>query len=211
MQEQCGRQESRHQISQINDFVEIVQLARVVEREQDEAGHAQDEKVQRARSASAAEVDEQSDGQIHGADRVLIKDGGIALGLADDDVAGDLDAVVQNLVLDFFPGAEPRQHRRDIQRALDGEVGDRNQAVALMDSGLLAGTSGGDVDRDHGRILAGALALIEPGDAVVGQVEFVLLLKVDGSGNHGRHGDDHQQRTDELLPQFLHRTDLAHH
>ena len=206
MQEQRRRQEPGDQIPQVNDLVEIVQLAGVVEREQDEAGQAQQEKVQGARGAAAAEVHEQPDRQIHGADRVLIEDGGIAFGLADDDVARHFDAVVQDLVLDLLPGAEARQNGGDIERAFDRQVGDRDQAVAFMDSGLLAGTSGGDVDGDYGGILAVALALIEPGDAVVGQVEFVLLLKIDGSGDHRRDGDDHQQRADELLPQFLHDT-----
>jgi hypothetical protein len=44
------------------------------------------------------------------------------------------------------------------------------------------------------------LALIEPGYTVVRQVKFILLLKVDSSRNDGGHRDDHQERTNELLP-----------
>ena len=92
---------------------------------------------------------------------------------------------MKNFVLDFFPGTEPRQHRRDIQRPLNREIGDRYQPVALMDSGFFAGAVPRDEYRYHRRILVSALALVEPGDAVVRQVKFVLLLKVDGSGNYG--------------------------
>src|SRR6185369_112391 len=102
MQEQGGRQEPGYKIPQVDHFVEVVQLAGVVEGEQNETGHAQDEKMQRARGASAAEVYEQSDGEVYGADGVLIEDRRIALGFPDDDVARHLDAVVQNFVLDFF-------------------------------------------------------------------------------------------------------------
>jgi len=115
------------------------------------------------------------------------------------------------LVLDFFPGTEPRQNSRDIQRPLDSEVGNRYQPVTLMDSGLLTRAAAGDVDRHYSRILVGALTLVKPDDAVVRQVKFVLLLKVDGGRYYSRNGDNHQQRTNELLPQFLHPADLAHH
>src|SRR6185369_15008302 len=138
---------------------------------------------------------------INRADGVLIKDGGVAIGLADDQVGGNLHPVVQYLVLDFFPGTEPRQHRRNIQRPLDREIRDRYQTIALMYPSLFTWALRSDKYRHHRRILADSLALIEPSDAVVRQVKFVLLLKVDGSRNDGRHGDDHQQCTDELLPQ----------
>ncbi len=171
-----------------------------MEGEQDKARHAQNEEELRARSAAAPEVYEQPDRQINGADGVLIKDGGVAIGLADDHIGWNFDAVVQYLVLDFFPRAQPRQHRRDIQRPLNRQIGNRYQAIALMDSGLLAGAVAGDENCYNGRILISALALIEPGNAIIGQVKFVLLLKVDGSRNDGRNGDDHQQRANELLP-----------
>src|ERR1022692_2476609 len=65
MQEQRGSQEPSHQVPQVHDLIEIVQLARIVESEQDKAGHTQDEKVLGARSASPPEIHEQTDGQVN--------------------------------------------------------------------------------------------------------------------------------------------------
>ena len=62
MQEECRSQESRHQVSQVHHLIEIIQLSRVVEREQHEAGYAQNKKVQCTRCASAPKIDEQADG-----------------------------------------------------------------------------------------------------------------------------------------------------
>jgi hypothetical protein len=80
-----------------------------------------------------------------------------------------------------------------------------------MDSSLLTGTVAGNEDRYHRRILVCALTLVEPSDAIIRQVKFVLLLQVNRSRDYGRDGDDHQQCTNELLPQFLHAADLAHY
>ncbi len=112
---------------------------------------------------------------------------------------------MQNLVFDLLPGSQAGEHRRDIESPLNGEAGDRDQVVVDVDSGLFARAARGDVDRDYGRIAAFALRLIGPRDAVVGQVELALLLKVDGRGNHGGDSEDHQQRADELLLQLFHR------
>ncbi len=44
---------------------------------------------------------------------------------------------------------------------------------------------------------------IDPRYAVFGQVKLALLLEIQGGSNHRGHGEDHQQRADELLLEFL--------
>ena len=67
-----------------------------------------------------------------------------------------------------------------------------------MDTGYLRGTVRRNMDRDWPHDSRGNL-LIFPGDAVVGQPELSLLLKINGCRDHRRDGDDDQQRVDQLL------------
>ena len=186
-----GRQEPSHHIAQVDRFVEVIQLARVVEGRQNERGETQQEKVQGARRAAAAEVDEQTDSQVQHAYRVLIVERGIAGDLANNHGSRHFRAVVHDLVLGLMPSAEAGQNFRGFLGAADPQTIDRDQAVAFVDPGFLSRTSGSDVGCNRNR-LAGHL-LIYPGDAIVGHVEFTLLLEIDRRSDDCRHGDDHQQ------------------
>ena len=67
MQEHGGRQQARHQVSEIDHLVEIVELAGVVEAERNETRQAENIKMLRLLRAAAPEVDEQPDHQVRGA------------------------------------------------------------------------------------------------------------------------------------------------
>jgi hypothetical protein len=46
--------------------------------------------------------------------------------------------------------------------------------------------------------------LVNPGDSIVGKRKTALLLEIDGRGHHRRYRQNHQQGTNELLPEFPH-------
>src|SRR5579862_3704836 len=107
-----------------------------MERRKDKAGQAEDVEMQRPGSASAPEVDEQSDGQVGHADDVLVEDGRIPLGLADNDVGLELDAAALDSILRLVPSSQPRQHLGRVYGVLDLDTVNRNQPVADSETGL---------------------------------------------------------------------------
>ena len=80
---------------------------------------------------------------------------------------------------------------------------DRDQNVALVDARFFAGTVR-EHENSHHLLPLVPPALVQPGDAVIGQVELALLLEIDRRGDHRRNRDNHQQRADELLLKFPH-------
>src|SRR5580704_15370652 len=86
MQEQRGSQKPSHYIPQVDDLVEIVQLAGIVEGRQDETCQAQEIEMQRPRRISAPEIYKQADRQVYRAHGVLIENGRVAFSFADADL-----------------------------------------------------------------------------------------------------------------------------
>ena len=160
--------------------------------------------MQRPRRATPSEIYKQPDRQIHCRHCILIKNSGIPLGFAGDHGVRDLLAAVSGIVPDDVGRAPPRPQRdqrlRRLNRASNPESFDRNQHVARPQSRAFARTPRRDIHRHH----AVGIALIDPRDPVVGQVIAALLLEIDRRGEYRRHGDDHQQRADELALEFLH-------
>ncbi len=58
MQKDSGREQSRRHIAKVNDFIEPIQLAGVMERAQDERNQAQNIEMARLMGAAAPEIDE---------------------------------------------------------------------------------------------------------------------------------------------------------
>ena len=56
---------------------------------------------------------------------------------------------------------------------------------------MLGGRAGCDLGRDH--LIGPSVILIDPGDAVIRQSEFALLLEVNPRGNESSRGENHQQ------------------
>ena len=139
--------------------------------------------MERARRTHAPEIHKQTDRQVDHPYRVLVGERGIALGLADDDVEGDVHAIAHHLVVGLLPGAQPRDDRHDVFGLLHGHVGDRQQLVALADARLLPRAARSHIHRRDRRVLVGAVLLLDPGDTVIGQMKAALLLKIDGSGH----------------------------
>ena len=98
------------------------------------------------------------------------------------------------------------QRIRATSRALlDRNAVNRDQFVAEVDLGLIAGTAGANVDRqDVARPVR--VASIGPSHPVVGDLELAQLLEVD-DGSNDRRGAQHQQQSiRELASQAAHRS-----
>ena len=87
MQEDRRRKDTGRDIAPVNDLVEIIQFARVVERRENKAHQAEQQEVQRFRRVAAAEINKQSDREIRQADQILVIEAVIRSPLADDDCA----------------------------------------------------------------------------------------------------------------------------
>ena len=133
----------------------------------------------------------------------MVVQGGVPLSLADYDVRDYFRAVMHDLVIRLLPRTESCQHGGDIDCPCNGVVCNRNQPVATVDSGFLPGAGGRNVDGHH-LIAQSGTHSINPGHPVIGQMELVLLLEIDGGGNERSYGEDHQKRADELLFKLLH-------
>ena len=106
-----------------------------MERRHDEAGQAQQKEMQRPRSAAAAEIHEQPDGEIHRSHRVLVKHRGVAVRLGDADRVNDFHgriALVQHRVLSAAPRSQAGLDFGGVDGALDFDALDRNQLVAQV-------------------------------------------------------------------------------
>src|SRR5579871_5517584 len=154
--------------------------------------------MQRAWSAPAPEVNEKTDREINRAYRVLVENRRVPLCFADNDLDWNLFPAVKQRVLRRSPGTQAREHLGRVGRRLDFDALDRDERVASVDTGFFAGTAVRNINRDHLPVA------IQPRDSVVRQVIAALLLEIDSSRDHERYGENHQQRTDELLLQFLH-------
>ena len=198
MQEQHGSEITRNYVAQIDDLVEIVQLAGVVEGGQNKAGQAQQEEMHGARRGTAAEINKQPDGQVHRAVGIKIEERRIAFGLRDNDVVLDLlaMAVVKDRILRRLPCAQPCQNLGRLQRILNLDAFNREQNVMRMQPRFGARTAGLHTQRDYANRLAGRL--IDPDHAIIGQMVLVLLIEIEPCGNDSRNGHDHQQGADEL-------------
>ncbi len=206
MQEQCRRHKPRDDVAQVNHLVEVVQLPRVVERRHDEAGQAQQKEVQRPLRVPPTEIDEQPDEQVHHADGVLVKDGRITIGLADDDRSRNFDAVALVGVVRASPRAQPREHLGGLERIVDVLALDRHQHVAFAQSSLQRRAARGQVHRSNTVLIPGGP--VDPGHSVIGEMVPALLLEIDRRRDHCSHGQDYQQGADELLLQLLHPASL---
>ena len=95
------------------------------------------------------------------------------------------------LVLGLLPGANAEQDLGHAQRPLDGHAVDRDQNVAGAKTGPRGGTFGIHAPRLDAEVR------VHPGDAIVGQLELALLLKVQQAGQDRPDGQDRQENPRE--------------
>ncbi len=116
VEKESGGEDAGDEIAEINNLVEDVELAGVVEAGEDEGGQAEEEEVGGVGGVGTAKINEESDEEIDGADGVLIIDGGIGDIFADDDVGAEGDAVAADGVEGGGPASDGLEEAGDLRR-----------------------------------------------------------------------------------------------
>ena len=204
VQEDGGREQAGGDVGKVDELVEIVELAGVVETGQDERNQAEDVEMAGLGCVQPAEINEQSDGQVGDADNVLVETGRIGYRLADDHLGFGFHVMAAEDVLGAGVGAQPDQDLGDLDGAFDGRAVDADQNVARADAGVFGRTVALDVERHN------AFAALNPGDTILGELETHLLLEVDARANDRRHRQDDEDNADELALPVLHGSVLGH-
>src|SRR5689334_1638004 len=143
MQEESGRQQSSHEIPEIDDRIEAVQLAGVVKTKKNKRSQAENIKVARLLRTAAAEIHEQPDNQVGEADQVLVNHRPIHRHFAHDHVADrHPNAAPLYHIIRVAPDAEPHQYLGNVNGPVNFDSVDLEQAVARMDESLCSRTAG---------------------------------------------------------------------
>ena len=134
MQEHGRRDQPGHQIAEVDDLIERIQVAGVVEAEKNEGGQAENIEVPRLVRAAAPEIDEQPDQQVcraHHDTGTPPRGPGAARATTR---WLDFDAAALDLVLRLAPRPDAHQHLGHVGGLLDGDAVDGEQAVADVDA-----------------------------------------------------------------------------
>ena len=192
MEKKSGGEDAGDEIAEINNLVEDVELAGVVEAGEDERRQAEEEEVGGVGGVRTAKINEKSDEEIDGADGILIIDGGIGDVFADDDVGAEGDAIAANGVEGGGPASDGLEEAGDLVCFADGEIVDLGEHVAGADALVGGGTAGRDLEGVDGA------AAIDPRNSIIGKAKLALLLKIDEGAAHGGDGHDNQEGADKL-------------
>ena len=144
MKKQSRGEPTRNEVAPVNHLVERVQFACVVKTGKDEGGETEHVKVAGLVRASAAEVDEEADGEVGHADQILPGDGESTNRFTDDHRSGDIDATAPHQIGRFRPGAYISQALWNIARVVDRRRLNRDQYVIRSDARAIRRTVGED-------------------------------------------------------------------
>ncbi len=180
MEQECRREQPGQNVAPVNDFVEVVQLACVMEAEQHKRRQAERVEVNSLLRTAAAQVNEQTDGEIKRPNKVLVENDVAGMALADDHVGVGAASTALKVVFGGFPGTDPHQHLRNIERPANRHRFDARQDISLADSAIVGRTARHNVGGHHAR------RAFHPGHAIVRQLIPGLLLQVDSGSNHRR-------------------------
>ncbi len=178
VQEQRRLQQPRDDVRPVNDPVEVVQLAGVVERVEDERDQAENVEVRALGRGPAAQQDVKADAEIHQRDQ---PQPGIerAVRRRQNQWSFQRDALPHNRVGRLRPDADAIKLLLKATDVVYLVIVNRNQHVPGLDAGLLAGPVGVDA---LGLQLA---VLLYPPDAIVWGDILAVLLEIDTGENDG--------------------------
>src|SRR5579875_324973 len=167
MEKNGGCEQVGGEITPIDEFVEGVQLARVVETAGDERHETEQDEVERFGGAGSAVIDEQANCQIEEANRVLVIERGIARALFDKNmVLLEVDAIPAERVGGLSKRRDLPERFRNVEGIVDRKTADPEELVAEVDIGLIARTARRDINSDDPVVSSRTFA-IDPGDAIV--------------------------------------------
>ena len=181
VEKQGWLQNSGGDVAPINDPVEIVQLAGVLERIGNERDDAENVEMRRPGSGPAAQQDVESDAEIDQRNQpqpVVER----ALGRNQNDAGIQWDRLPEQGIVGFRPDAGSVELALQSRHILDILPVDRHQLVAGFNAASCPGTVG--IDPVGGEVSA----LFYPPDAVVGNQELPLGVEIEASENDRSHG-----------------------
>src|SRR6266852_1135871 len=115
MDENHRREHTGGYISPIDQLVEIIQFASVVEAKEDERDQTENVKVLCFIGTAAPEVNEQSNREVGEPDKVEVVHRRVWLDVGDDDRHLDFDAATPHQIIGFVPRPDANQDLCDIE------------------------------------------------------------------------------------------------
>src|SRR5579862_1376285 len=162
MDEKRGLQHPRRFVGPVDDVVERIQLAAVMKAVKNKRDQAENVEMHRSRRIPPARENEESNEQVkNGGDAQVILDAERLFLRRGDQRHFERLIAAPDFVLYFAPDAGVEQQAGDVGGAVDGRSVDGKDEVALLNSGLLGGRSGGHIP---GGDAGGG---VDPGNAVV--------------------------------------------
>ncbi len=186
VQEQRRLQQPRDYVGPVHNPVEVVELAGVVERIENERYQAENVEVRALGRSPASQQDIQADAQVNQRDQPqsAVKR---PIGGSQNQRRFYRDTLANQRVVGFRPHADAIQlpfHSTDISHiaAANGQ-----QPVAGLDSSFLAGAIGIDP------LGAQMGAIFYPPNAIVGSKNFTLFLEINPGENDGGNAEERQE------------------
>ena len=198
MDQKGGRGDERGGLGPVNFPIEGIQLARVMKGAKDKRGQAEQIKVDRAPSVPATDENEKADEEVEQADdaQVILERERLGSGRRDH---GCIENAV--LTIDLIAGARPDAPSPEALDDVDGArhrlTVDGNQHIAEPYSGSFTWGVRGYYSRMN------SLRAVEPGDAIVRNVEGKALLEIHDSKDNDRDRQQHKQQGTQLGPDCL--------
>src|SRR6185437_15214741 len=106
------------------------------------------------------------------------------------DMGPELNAIPDHVVCRAGPDSNLLKGSGHIQAFADRKILNRYQTVSRTNAALVGGAVGYYVERNNA--VRPADRAIDPGDAIVGQMELTLLLEIDNGATDRRNRKDHQ-------------------
>ena len=184
---QCEMDEERrldqpgHRIAPVNDLIERVQLAGIMETVKDERGQTENVEMNRSRRAPPAHENEKPDEEVEQRSDAQIILNRRRIGLRGGDYRGfKRPAIAPHLVTDLGPRPRTEQYPGHIRRAMNRDAADGLHIVALPNSRFRSRGVGYYMPGHH------ALRRLHPRDAVIGKNVAGTLLEIQDGKNDRR-------------------------
>ena len=198
MDQKGGRGDKGGGLGPVNFPIEGIQLARVMKGAKDKRGQAEQIKVDRAPSVPATDENEEADEEVEQADdaQVILERERLRSGRRDHGCIENA-TLAADLITGARPDAESPEALDDVDGARHRLTVDGNKHIAGFYSGALTWGGRGYYSRVN------SLRTVEPGDAIVGNVEGKALLEIHDSENSDSDRKQHKYQGTQLGPDCL--------
>jgi len=188
MEEEGRGEEASNDITPIDDLVECVELASVMETGVDERAEAEEEEVPGLGCAFSPEVDKEADAKVGEANGGQVVKGTLGTVLLYTDGLLDFNVLFVEVVVDSKPSLTKKKEG-DIVRFLDFNITNAIEDFPAVDTGAFAGGAFFDVESDNVVVAVGR-STVYPHDSISGEDIRELLAEVYGCGDERSYCQD---------------------